>query len=49
MYELANYYSLTDNVIQLTVDFRHNILLVHHDDDDDDDDDFSLVLYYIAR
>ena len=28
MYDLINYYSVTDNIIQLTVDFRHILLYV---------------------
>jgi len=39
---LVSYYSTTDNIIQLIVDFRH-ILLAH------DDDDLSLVLCSVVR
>ena len=39
VYNLTNYYSVTDNIFQLIVDFWH-ILLVN----DDDDVNFSLVL-----
>ena len=41
VYNVTNYYSVTDNIFQLTVDFWH-ILLVN----DDDDVGFSLAFLY---
>ena len=35
---LINYYSVTDGIIQLIVDFRHILPVGLHDDDNDDDD-----------
>ena len=39
MYNVTNYYSVTDNIFQLIVDFWHMLLV----NDDDDDVGFSLV------
>jgi len=45
VYDLINYYSAIDNIIQFIVDFWH-ILLVH--DDDDDSLWFFLLFCYVV-
>ena len=43
MYNVTNYFSVTDSIFQLIVNFRHMLLV------NDDDDGFSLAsLYYSA-
>ena len=52
MYDLINYYSVTDIIIQLIVDFRHIFLVLVCDDDDDDDDVFHwffILFRYVVR
>jgi len=41
VYNVTNYYSVTDNIFQLIVDFWHMLLV-----NDDDDVGFSLVFLY---
>ena len=42
MSNVTNYYSVTDNIFQLIVDFWHMLLV----NDDDDDVGFSLAFLY---
>ena len=46
MYNVRNYYSATDNIFQLIVDFWHMLLV---NDDDDDLIGFFVRLCYVLR
>ena len=40
MYSIMNYYSITDNIFQLIVDFWHMLLV-------NDDDGFDFALFFV--